>query len=59
MARPSKHRLAQLFLFLLWVGILMTEITQPAESQSCGNRPQFYNPTIPPPQTFGPLILAT
>ena len=52
MLRPSIHRIAQLFLFVFWLGILTTEITQPAGSQSCGNRPQFYNATIPPPKTY-------
>lgn len=52
MSRSSQHRIAQVFLFLFWLGILITEMTQPAESQNCGNRPQFYNPTIPPPQTY-------
>ena len=54
MSRTSKHRLAQMFLLLLWVGTLMTEMSQPVECQSCGNRPQFYNPTTPPPKSYWP-----
>ena len=52
MSRTSQHRIAQLFLFLLWLGILTTELSQPVESQTCGNRPQFYNPTVLPPKTY-------
>ncbi|HJP92209.1 MAG TPA: hypothetical protein VJ875_09655 [Pyrinomonadaceae bacterium] len=32
----------------------MTDTVQPVESQSCGNRPQFYNPTILPPKSYWP-----
>ena len=42
----------KLFLFLFWLGILTTELSQPVESQTCGNRPQFYNPTVLPPKTY-------
>ena len=51
MSRTS-HRIAQVFLFLLWIGILMLDISPPVESQTCGNRPQFYNPLNPPPKSY-------
>jgi hypothetical protein len=52
MSKTSKHRVAQAFLLIVWLGILITEIAPPVESQTCGNRPQFYNPTIPPPLAY-------
>jgi hypothetical protein len=54
MSRSSKHRIAQSVLLLLWLGILLTEIAPSVESQSCGNRPQFYNPNSPPPKIYWP-----
>lgn len=47
-----KHRVAQLFLLIVWLGIVITEIAPPVESQTCGNRPQFYNPLTPPPLSY-------
>jgi hypothetical protein len=54
MSRIFKHTVAQSVLLLFWLGILMTETVQPVESQSCGNRPQFYNPNVPPPKSYWP-----
>ena len=54
MSRTSKHRIAQLFLLILWFGILLAEMVPSVESQSCGNRPQFYNPNVPPPKFYWP-----
>jgi hypothetical protein len=54
MSRTSKHRIAQSFLLILWLGILTVETAPPVESQNCGNRPQFYNPNVPPPKNYWP-----
>lgn len=32
----------------------MADAVPSVESQSCGNRPQFYNPNIPPPTSYWP-----
>jgi hypothetical protein len=52
MSQTSKHRVAQAFLLIVWLGILITEIAPPVESETCGNRPQFYDPTNPPPLSY-------
>lgn len=54
MSRTSKQRIVQSLLLLFWLGILLAESVPSVESQSCGNRPQFYNPNLPPTNYWPP-----